>query len=573
MHLNRAAYGRIIASMAGNTCVPRLIMLRPIVTLLSIAMASIHCVQAQAPSSPGAAPASTQRAFLNRYCVTCHNEKLKTAGLMLDQMDVEKVPESAEVWEKVIRKVRTGAMPPAGMPRPDKAGYDSLATYLETSLDRAAVAKLNPGRPGIHRLNRAEYTNAVRELLALDIDGEALLPADDSGYGFDNIGAVLSVSPLLLDRYLSAARQNSRLAIGDPTIRMPVTTYEISQRRWQDDQASEDLPFGSRGGIAIRHRFPLDAEYVLTIRLQKARGNAVTGMGSLHELDVRLDGARLKLFTLGGKPAAAGSQKGKPESDEKGLEVRVPVTAGTHLLGVTFLKESSLAEGMEKPPLIGLALEERNPVKGDPAVESVAIAGPYNAKAGGDTPSRRKIFVCHPNDATEHGGTSEDEACAKKILTGLARHAYRRPVKDQDVEILLGFYRDGRKDRDFDAAIGMAVEGLLVSPEFLFRIERDPPKVAPGTVYRISDLELASRLSFFLWSRPPDDQLLALAEQGKLKDGATLEQQVSRMLADPRSKALVDNFFGQWLNLRSVRDALPDPNVFPEFDESLRLAF
>ncbi len=537
-----------------------------LVTALLLSVPQFSFGQARSGSVAGG-PGTDNRALLNRYCVTCHNEKLKTAGLTLDKMDVEKVPENAEVWEKVIRKLRTGAMPPAGLPRPDKAGYDSFATYLETALDRTAAAKPNPGRPGIHRLNRAEYANAVRELLALDIDGEALLPADDSGYGFDNIGAVLSVSPLLLDRYLSAARQGSRLAVGDPTIRMPVTTYEISPRRWQDDQASEDLSFGSRGGIAIRHRFPLDAEYVLTIRLQKARGNAVTGMGSLHELDVRLDGERLKLFTLGGKPAAVDSQKGKPESDDKGLELHLPVKAGTHLLGVTFLKESSLPEGMEKPPLIGLALEERNPTKGDPAVESVAIGGPFNAKGGGDTPSRHKIFVCHP------ASTRDEEACAKQIFAGLARRAYRRPVNDQDVETLLGFYRDGRKDRDFEAAIGMALEGMLVSPEFLFRIERDPPNVAPGTVYRVSDLELASRLSFFLWSSPPDDQLLGLAERGKLKDGAVLEQQVSRMLADPRSKALVNNFFGQWLGLRSVRDALPDPGAFPEFDESLRQAF
>src|SRR6266849_989195 len=295
------------------------------------------------------------------------------------------------------RKLRTSAMPPAGMPRPDKAAYDSFATYLETALDRAAAAKPNPGRVGIHRLNRAEYTNAMRELLGLEINGEALLPADDSGYGFDNIGDVLSVSPLLLDRYMSAARQVSRLAIGDPTIRVPVTTYSVSQRRWQDDQASEDLPFWSRGGIAIRHYFPLDAEYLLTIRLQKAAGTAISGLGSPHQLDVRLDGTRLKEFTIGGKPGAGGTQENlKPESAEKGLELRVTARAGTHLLGVAFLNESSLPEGMLKPPLIGLKLEERSPTKGDPSVESVSVSGPQNLKGAGDTPSRPKIFVCHP---------------------------------------------------------------------------------------------------------------------------------------------------------------------------------
>ena len=553
-------------------------MLRPIVAFMGVAMASAICLQAapQTPS-PSPSPAAAQRALLNKYCVTCHNEKLKTAGLMLDKVDVEKVTENADVWEKVIRKVRTSAMPPAGMPRPDKAEYDSLANYLETALDTAAAAKPNPGRPGIHRLNRAEYSNAIHELLALEVDGEALLPADDAGYGFDNIGDVLSVSPLLLARYMSAARQISRLAIGDPTIRIPVTTYDIPQRRWQDDQASEDLPFWSRGGISIRHYFPLDAEYVLKIRLQKA-GPAVSGMGSPQQLDVRLDDTRLKLFTLGGKPGAtASAADAKPANGDNELEIRFEEKAGMHLVGVTFVNESSLREGMLKPPLVGLALEERNAAQGDPGVESVSISGPSDVKGPGDTPSRRKIFVCRPPAAPattkDSKPTSEEEACAKQILSGLARHAYRRPVNDKDVEALLGFYRDGRQDRGFEAAVGMALEGLLVSPEFLFRIERDPPNVAAGTVHRISDLDLASRLSFFLWSSPPDDQLLGLAERGKLKDNAVLEQQVSRMLADPRSKSLVDNFAGQWLGLRSIRDALPDPNIFPEYDDNLREAF
>ena len=542
-------------------------MLRPIMAFIGIAMASINCVQAakQEPSSPIPSPASSNRALLNRYCVTCHNEKLKTAGLMLDKMDVEKVSESAEKWEKVIRKLRASAMPPVGMPRPEKAAYDSFATYLETALDSAAAAKPNPGRKGIHRLNRAEYANAIRELLALDFNGEALLPADDSGYGFDNIGDVLSVSPMLLDRYMSAARQISRLAIGDPTIRMPVSTYDISQSRLQNDQASEDLPFWSRGGIAIRHHFPLDAEYLLTIRLQRS------GLNSPRQLDVRLDGARLKLFTIGGTPGAVGPQEEpKPGSGEAGLEVRFPAKAGTHSVGVAFLNESSLRDGMLKPPLAGLLRENRNPTMGDPTVESVAIAGPHNPTGPGDTASRRKIFVCHPKDGARG---NEEEVCAKQIILGLARRAYRRPVSDEDVQIPLGFYKDARSDRGFEAAIGMALQGLLVSPEFLFRIERDPPTVAAAAVRRISDLELASRLSFFLWSSPPDDQLLGLAERGRLKDREILQQQVRRMLADSRSKALVDNFAGQWLGLRDMRSATPDSETFPEFDESLREAF
>ncbi len=438
-------------------------MCKPIVAFLGMAVASSWLPAAgQQASGPAPSAASSHRTLLNRYCVTCHNEKLKTAGLMLDKMDVERVPASAEVWEKVIRKLRTSAMPPAGMPRPDKAAYDSFATYLETALDRAAAAKPNPGRVGIHRLNRAEYTNAMRELLGLEIDGEALLPADDSGYGFDNIGDVLSVSPLLLDRYLSAARQISRLAIGDSTIRVPVTTYNISQRRWQDDQASEDLPFWSRGGTAVRHYFPLDAEYLLTIRLQKAAGTAISGMGSPHQLDVRLDGARLKLFTLGGKPGAVDSTDDlKPETGDKGLEIRFSAKAGRHLVGVAFLNESSVREGMLKPPLVALALEERSPTKGDPSVDSVAVSGPQNVTGPGDTPSRRKIFVCQPAGPR----ASDEEACARRILAGMARRAYRRPVNDQDVETLLGFYREGRSDRSFEPAIGMALEGLLVSPD------------------------------------------------------------------------------------------------------------
>jgi hypothetical protein len=484
-------------------------------------------------------------------------------------MDLEKASERAEAWEKVIRKLRTSAMPPAGLPRPDKAVYDSLATYLETSLDKTAAAKPNPGRPGIYRLNRAEYANAIRDLLGLEVNSESLLPADDSGYGFDNIGDVLSVSPLLLDRYMSAARQISRLAIGDPTLRLPVTNYDISLRRWQNDQASEDLPFWSRGGTAIRHYFPLDAEYVVTIRLQRAAGTALSGMGAPHQLDVRLDGARLQLFTIGVGKIGTTQDGAKIENPEKGLEVRFAAKPGTHLLGVTFLNESTLADGMLKPPLIGLALEERSTTRGDPSVESVSVSGPQNVKGPGDTLSRHKIFACHPSSAA----ASDEEACARQILSALARRAYRRPVSNQDLEILLGLYRDGRKDRNFEAAFGMALQGLLVSPEFLFRIEQDPPNVPPGTAYRISDLELASRLSFFLWSAPPDDQLLDLAERGKLKNGETLQQQVRRMLGDPRSKALVDNFAGQWLGLRSLRDATPDANAFPQFDESLREAF
>jgi len=535
-------------------------MLRTIAALVGIAIASVGHLQAggQQTSGSNSSAASPQRLLLNRYCVTCHNEKLKTAGLMLDKLDLEKVDQSAEEWEKVVRKLRTGAMPPVGLPRPDQTGYDSLATYLETALDKAALARPNPGRPALHRLNRAEYANAVRDLLALDIDGASLLPADDSGYGFDNIGDVLTVSPLLLSRYMSAARQISRLAIGDPTIRVPVSTYVPPRTHLQDERMSEDLPFGSRGGMAIPHYFPLDGNYLLKVGLERV-STFIAGLNEPHQLDVRLDGKRIKLFTIGS------AEKLIPyEEIEAALQVRFPATAGTHMVDVAFLDESSLPEGMFKLPRAGLQNVDRSPTKGDPVVNVVSIAGPYDAKGGGESPSRRKIFVCHPT------GAQDEDACAKKIITTLARRAYRRPVTDEDVQALLKFYKAG--DSGFDDSIGMALQGMLLSPDFLFRAEHDPVN-APETVHRISDLELASRLSFFLWSSIPDDDLLNLAERGKLKDSAVLQQQVQRMLADPRSKALPDNFAGQWLDLRNLRTATPDADIFIDFDEGLRDAF
>ncbi len=538
----------------------------------------------QQPSSP-AAPSATQfRAVLNRYCVTCHNEKLKTAGLMLDKLDVENISVGAEVWEKwekVIRKLRAGQMPPAGLPRPDQATYDSFATYLETEIDRAAAAKPNPGRPVISRLNRAEYTNAIRDLLAINVDGGSLLPADDSRYGFDNIGDVLTVSPLLSERYMSAGRKISRLAIGDSSIRPAFERYDVPKYLMQDDRVSDELPFGSRGGIAIRHHFPLDGEYVIRIRLHKNSRAYIRGLGEPHQLDVRLDGARIKLFTIGGErmgrssplfsTAAVGDieQEQYERTADEALEVRFPAKAGTRLVGVAFLKETSVPEGPLQPRMTQYDYAQYK--GGEPAVGSVVIGGPYDAIGLGETPSRRKIFVCRPTDSP--ASSEDEESCAKKILSTLARRAYRRPLTDGDVQTLLRFYQAGRSEGGVEAGIGTALERILVGPEFLFRIERDPANVAPGAAYPISDLELASRLSFFLWSTIPDDELLDLAENGRLKDPAVLEQQVRRMLADSRSKALVSNFAGQWLYLRNVRAVSPDPEVFPYFDDNLREAF
>lgn len=500
----------------------------------------------------------SQRALLDRYCVNCHSQKLKTAGVVLEGINIDD-PGAGAVWEKVLRKVRTGEMPPPGLPRPAAAGSASFISWLESTLDQAAAAHPNPGRPAIHRLNRAEYSNAIRDLLALDIDPGATLPADDSGYGFDNIGDVLSVSPILLERYMSVARKISRLAVGDPGIRPSVEQYSVARNVLQDDRSSDDLPLGSRGGMAVRHPFPLDAEYSIRVHVRAPRGGLRGGDAGLPpKLDIRLDGARLKLFDV-----AAGNPQGN--DDEQGLyEIRVPVKAGTRLVGVTFLKETAEVEGVLQPRLTGPAAAF-NPRPA--SLDYVQIGGPFQATGPGDTPSRARIFLCHP--ATQ----KEEEPCAMKILSSLARHAYRRPVTDADLRPLLSFYETGRRDGNFEAGIEMALRRMLVSPDFLFRIERDPPGSAPGSVYRINEFELASRLSFFLWSSIPDNQLLELAERGKLKESAVFEQQVRRMLDDSRSKALVRNFAGQWVYLRNLALLKPDPDVFPEFDESLRDAF
>ena len=500
-----------------------------------------------AQQTSGAAPTLSPRAVLDRYCVTCHNERLLTAGLALDTVDPERVGDNAEVWEKVVRKLRTGMMPPSPRRRPDAATYASTVSYFETALDRAAAADPNPGRSAVHRLNRAEYTNAVRDLLALEVDGRALLPPDGSSYGFDNIGDVLSVSPGLLERYLLAAAKISRRAVGDPTLRPATAIYKTSPLLAQNGRVSEDLPFGSRGGLAARHHFPLDAEYIIKVALRgRARGS--------HQLEVRLDRERVRLFDL---------------SEREPLEIRLPVKAGTRLVGVSFVEvlgQSLPVDARPPPPPITSFAFTLYP--NAPAVRTVEVVGPYNGQVPEDTPSRRVIFVCEP-------ATADDEApCAREIVASLARRAYRRPVTDDDTRPLLASYEHGRREGgSFEDGIRWAVEALLVSPKFLFRIERDPVNVPPGTPYRISDLELASRLSFFLWSSIPDDELIDLAARGGLSEPSVLEAQVRRMLDDPRSRALVENFTGQWLYLRNLRIVAPDATQFPEFDDNLREAF
>ncbi len=498
----------------------------------------------------------SQSALVKQYCIGCHNQKLSTAGVSLEGLDLDKVGDHASLWERVLRKVRSGQMPPTGLPHPDATVSASFTKWLENSLDQAAAANPNPGRPAVHRLNRAEYSNAIRDLLAVDIKPGALLPIDDSGYGFDNIGDVLSISPILLERYITVARMISRLAVGDPTIKPSEEEYLArreppgSAARTRNERVSDDLPFDSRGGLAFQHYFPLDGEYLLRVKLN---GNA----------------------------------------DQSPLELRLPVQAGLRTVGAAFLRESAKAEveapaGRRGAAAAGPAMPKKEALPAEldlrldgkrvqrfevpenafsPQVNSVIVSGPYKATGPGDTPSRARLFVCRPS-------TSKDEApCARTILSALGRRAFRRPVTDADLKPLLAFYQSGRRERDFEYGIEKALRAMLVSPDFLFRMERDPAGTRPGTVYRIGDFELASRLSFFLWSSIPDDTLLDLAEKGKLKDPVILEQQVHRLLDDPRSESLVANFAGQWLYLRSLAQVKPDPDAFPEFDESLRQSF
>ena len=517
-------------------------------------------------SSASSSAASSHRAVLDRYCVTCHNERLRTAGLTLDTADVEQVSTDAAVWEKVVRKLRTGLMPPVGRPRPAPAAYASLTAYLETALDRAAAREPNPGRLGMQRLNRAEYTNAVRDLLALPtIDGRELLPADESGYGFDNIGDVLSLSPGLLERYVLAAAKISRSVVGDPTLRPATALYKTSPLMLQDGRMSEDLPFGSRGGLAVRHHFPLDGDYVIRVSLDRNLDGAPIRRG-VHHLDVRVDRARVKRFTLGEQE----SQSYNRREYKQPLEVHLSVKAGTHLIGVAFAGavDQSLPrdERPAAPPPSAFAFQ-LYPI--DPAVNNVQIIGPYNGRVPEETASRRRIFVCSPTTS------AAEQPCAERIVATLARRAYRRPATNADVDELLMAYRNGRSQGQgsFEDGIRWVVEAILVSPKFLFRIEHDPAAVAPGTAYRLSDVELASRLSFFLWSSIPDDELLDVAVRGELSDPPVLASQVQRMLRDPRASALVENFAGQWLYLRNLRTVAPNASLFPDFDDNLREAF
>jgi hypothetical protein len=553
--------------------------------------ATLSSVQTAARQRPAPGTSPLPRAVIDKYCTTCHNQKLRTAGLELVTLDLTTPGANAEVWEKVIAKLRAGSMPPPGMPRPDAATYHAVASALEREIDRAWEASPNPGRiSAVHRLNRAEYNNAIRDLLALDLDVKPLLPGDETADGsFDNFADSLSISTAHLERYLSVARQVTRLATGLPPTSPAIERFEIPLFVMQDDRQSEDLPFGSRGGIAIRHDFPVAGEYLVKVRLQRQYQDYLKGMGWPQRLDVRLDGKLLKRFTVGGKAegrAAAASYAGDGEpgfagddswekymqfGGDAGLEIRVPVDAGPHIVGVSFVREMWEPEGLPQPLQRGRVIANDQVYMDDANVGSVQIGGPYtHAGPANNTPSRRAIFVCQPSNS------SRAKECATRILSRMARLAYRRPVTNKDVQTLLEFFDAGRGD--FDAGIQFALERMLVDPDFLLRVYRYPKPSSASAAQllpnHLSDLEVASRLSFFLWSSIPDDRLLTLAERGQLTTPPVLEKEVRRMLADPRAiDALVGNFAAQWLNLRRVEEVVVDPERYPNYDLSLLQAF
>jgi len=578
--LRRMAVGVVLATLVVTS--PRNLQAERIQT-----GAGSLSVQSSSVSQVGMS-ASFAREMLDRYCVTCHNTRMRVADLTLDTLDVSKVGGDAAVWEHVVRRVRANAMPPAGRPRPDLATLHAFVAWLETELDRVSLAQFDPGRSTIHRMNRVEYANAIRDLFDLEVDVHTLLPADDEQHGFDNIAEVLSVSPTLIERYLAAAQRISRLVVGDPLMRPVAETYPVNGALDQNGAMSVDLPLGSRGGVTIEHNFPVAGEYVIRVTLRKQEYGYARGLGRPHELDLRLGGARLATFTVGrtwedgqlppmgyaGKFDQVYDGNSFPEWEryalnaDNGLEVRTMVTAGRHRVGVAFDRRSALPEGILPLPLDRSSYSHGQDEMqyGNPAVSGIEIVGPYNPSGISTLPSRKKLFVCQPT------GTVDKSTCASTIVSALARRAYRRPATEADVETLLEFFESGRTEGGFDAGIQAAVERVLVDPEFLFRLETDPLDVPPGTAYRIGDFELASRLSFFLWSSIPDDELLELATQGKLQEPAVLDRQIRRMLSDTRSRALVDNFAGQWLQIRKLRNAVPDTATYTAFDENLREA-
>ena len=532
--------------------------------------------QAEASAArPGAAEGSdvlspAVQDVVGEYCVTCHSERLKTGGLVLEGIERADIGRHADVWEKVLKKLSIGAMPPVGSRRPDGAVYKTTIAGIEDALDRAAAAGDSyVGRAPIHRLNRLQYTNAIRDLFGLEIDGRSMLPADDSGFGFDNIADLLKMSPTLLDRYLVASNKISRLVVGDPTLKPAQVTYSLPRSLGQEQRMSEDLPFGSRGGVSISHFFPLDGEYI--IRITPNRGAA----GVKDVIDLRLDRRRIEQFTVGGerrRRPAEDPDAANYTTPRSGTEARIPIKAGTHAVGVSFQDDVWVMEGVgvSRLPLgSGYGNRRTSAVTGK-AVKGLGkldIIGPYSGTTGTESAMYDRVFICTPARA------DEEEPCARTILQTLARRAYRRPATAQEIGTLADFYSRGRADGTFQTGIQSAVARMLMDVNFLFRFEQDPTDATPGAIYPVNDFELAQRLSFFLWSSIPDDTLLDLAEGGRLRNPRVIEQQVDRMLDDPRAATLVSTFFGQWLTLQGLAGARPDPHIFPEFDENLRRAF
>ena len=529
----------------------------------------------------GQAIASTPppRPLLQQYCVTCHNDRLKSGELVLTGVDATNARQHAAVLEKVVRKLRGGTMPPAGSPRPDAATLDAFIASVETTLDRAAAEAPNPGRVASRRMNRSEYVNVVRDLLDLEVDGSELLPSDMAGFGFDNNADVLSMTPALMSRYIAAATKISRLAVASPDNRPIMQVYKVGFEN-RSARASDDLPFATRGGLAVRHAFPLDGEYVFKLRLK--RNGTVSTIDGIdedpHEVEIRIDHALVKRFTIGGefKGPDPGVLIAVPEDDKYGqklheyrmnaddsLEVRLPIKAGTRLVAAAF------TDTAPTPERIVRSRGRNGPGEMDgnsPGLDMLYISGPFDGRVPEETASRRRIFTCQP------AGTREEEACAKRIMTTLARRAYRRPVTDDDVQPLVAIFREGREARDFEAGVERALEALLSSPSFLFRAEQEPSGARAGTAYRLTDLELASRLSFFLWRSIPDDELLDAALAGQLKTPADLTRQVKRMVADKRASRFMKDFSEQWLEIRNVQSKAPDSILYSSFDDSLRKA-
>ena len=539
-------------------------MTRSISTRLAVA-AAMAAAMLVPPAAEAQAPS---REMLDRYCVTCHNERLQTAGLMLDQLDLSDIAGNAETLEKMVHKLRNGQMPPEGRPRPDAATLGAFLATLQTALDRVAAETPDPGRVASRRLNRLEYANAVNDLLALEIDSEALLPSDMAGFGFDNNADVLSITPSLMARYIAAATKISRAAVGSPDNRPMMQVYKVGYEE-RDARRDDNMPFATVGGISVRHHFPLDGEYVFAVRLKRDETiETIEGIEEdAHQLEFRIDHELIREFDIGGQYPGPdpGELIAVQEDDVEGqilheyrmtadreLEVRIPVRAGTRLVTVGFTEAAPLP---------------RSPIN-LPGVDMLYLSGPFDGSVPDVTPSRERIFTCRPASAT----TEAEHACAREIFSSLARRAYRRPVTDADIDPLLGVYREGRADRDFEAGVERGLETLLSMPSFLMRVEQQPVDTRPGAIYELSDLELASRLSFFLWKSIPDDELLDLAEEGRLREPEVLAEQVQRLLADRRSTRFILDFAGQWLQMRNIDSQDPDGALFAFFNDSLRSA-